>query len=397
MTRTAPRVALVTYSVKPRGGVAHTLWLAEALHRLGADVTVLALGDATKGFFRPVDAPWSIVGPAAPGSTLEERVFRSVDTMAAALSDLSGQFDLFHTQDCISARAAARVRDGGGGIPVVRTVHHVDDFTTPALIDCQRQAILEPDRILVVSEHWRALLRNGYGVEASVVYNGADGRRIPPLAPERRAALRRTLGIGDGDGRFLFLTVGGIEPRKGTVHLLAALGGVKSSVDLSPTLAIVGGHSFQDYTAYRESALAGLGPLGLHLGEDVVLLGTVSDDELGEWYGAADAFVFPSLSEGWGLVVLEAMDAGLPVIATDIAVFREYLTDGQDALLVAPADAPALAVAMRQVIGDADLRHRLAHAGRDVAARFTWEATARRHLQIYAEATADRAMGTART
>ena len=103
-------------------------------------------------------------------------------------------------------------------------------------------------------------------------------------------------------------------------------------------LAVVGGHSFQDYRAYRDAALAGLPELGLELGRDVVLLGTVSDDELPAWYRAADAFAFPSVKEGWGLAVLEALSAGLPVVASDIPVFREYLTDGRDALLVPPAD-----------------------------------------------------------
>jgi glycosyltransferase-like protein len=380
---TGPRIGLVTYSVKPRGGVAHTLWLAEALHRLGADVTVLALGDSA-GFFRPVAVPVKIVGPPAEGASLEERVFASVASLAAGLSVVADDFDLFHAQDCISARAAARVRDGGAGVPVVRTVHHVDDFTTQALIDCQHQAILEPDRALVVSEHWRTLLRDGYGVDAEVVYNGADGRPFPPVPAGRRAALRHR--IGAGDGRFVFLTVGGIEPRKGSAHLLAALAAL-DALDPRPVLAIVGGHSFQDYRAYREAALASLGPLGLELGRDVVLLGTVDDDELGDWYGVADAFVFPSLNEGWGLVVLEALSAGLPVVATDIAVFREYLTDGKDALLVPPADPSALARAMRAVATDAPLRHRLVRAGHRVASRFTWEATARRHLEIYGSVT----------
>ena len=94
-----------------------------------------------------------------------------------------------------------------------------------------------------------------------------------------------------------------------------------------------------------------------------MLVGTVADDELRAWYHAADALAFPSLKEGWGLAVLEAMAAGLPVVATDIPVFREYLTPGVDALLVPPADPAALAGAMADVMADADLRRRLADAG----------------------------------
>lgn len=369
-----PRVALVTYSTKPRGGVVHTLSLAEALTAAGVDVTVVALGDPDRGFFRPVRAPWRIVPAPPPAGTLDERVFRSVDALGAGLSPMAGDFDVLHTQDCIAARAAVRA---GGGRPVVRTVHHVDDFTTQALMDCQRQAILEPDLVLVVSRYWQSLLAEEYGVEAEVVHNGVDRGRFRPIAPERRAALRRRIGAGD---RFLFLAVGGIEPRKGTVELLAALGRLQPAA----MLAIVGGHSFQDYAAYREAALGSLPGLGLEVGRDVVLLGTVDDDELPAWYGAADALAFPSVKEGWGLAVLEAMSAGLPVVATDIPVFREYLTAGHDALLVPPGDPGALAAAMQRLVADNSLRERLRTAGAQVADRFSWEASAAEHRRIYA-------------
>lgn len=370
----SPRVALVTYSTKPRGGVVHTLSLAEALTAAGTDVTVIALGDPGQGFFRPVRARWTIV-PAPPAAkTLEERVFQSVDALSAGLAPVAGHFDVLHTQDCIAARAAFRV---AGGVPVVRTVHHVDDFTTRALMDCQRQAILEPDVVLVVSRHWQSLLAEEYGVEAEVVHNGVDRARFRPVDPDRRAALRARIGA---ENRFLFLAVGGIEPRKGSVDLFAAL------ARLAPAamLAVVGGHSFQDYAAYREAALGSLPGLGLELGRDVVLLGTVDDEELPAWYGAADALAFPSRKEGWGLAVLEAMSAGLPVVTTDIPVFREYLTHAEDALLVAPADPEALAAGLRAVMDDATLRDRLRAGGARVAARFSWESSAAEHRQIYA-------------
>jgi glycosyltransferase-like protein len=379
-----PRVALVTYSIRPRGGVVHTLSVAEALRDLGADVTIVAMGDPSVGFYRPTDVPHVIVPAPEPADTLDERVDRSVDTVAAALASLTSRFDLLHTQDCISARAAARVRDAGAGLPVLRTVHHVDDFTTSKLIDCQRQAILEPDRVLVVSRYWQGLLWDDYGVKADLVHNGVDADRFAqPPAPGVVDRLRRSVGAGD---RFVFLAIGGFEPRKGTVHLIAALGELARRPGVRPLLVVVGGHSFQDYYSYRDDALASLPAMGLELGRDVVLAGTVADDELHAWYYAADALAFPSLKEGWGLVVLEAMAAGLPVVAADIPVLREYLTPGRDALLVPPGESGPLAAAMGELMGDEGLRHRLAAAGREVAGRFTWKDAARRHLEIYEEA-----------
>jgi len=383
MARAAP-VGLVTYSVKPRGGVVHTLALAEALHAAGYPVRVIALGDPAAGFFRPVAAPYTII--AAPPSlpTLEERVFANVDALAAGLGPLTAEFGILHTQDCISARAACRVRDGAAGPPpvVVRTVHHVDDFTTPSLIDCQRQAILEPDRILVVSERWREILADEYLTSAEVVHNGVDVARFRSADPDLAAALRQRAGAAC---RPLILAVGGIEPRKGSDTLMAALRRLEGRPGRRPVLAVVGGHSFQDYREYRDRVLSSLPGLGLRLDDDVVLLGTVPDAELPGWYAAADVLAFPSTKEGWGLAVLEAMSAGLPVVVSDLPVFREYLRPGQDALMVPVDDAAALAAALGTVLDDAALADRLRAAGYQVCARFTWDRCAAEHQRIYAD------------
>jgi glycosyltransferase involved in cell wall biosynthesis len=152
-----------------------------------------------------------------------------------------------------------------------------------------------------------------------------------------------------------------------------------------PVLAVVGGHSFQDYREYRDRVLASLPGLGLRLDDDVVLLGTVPDAELPGWYAAADVLAFPSTKEGWGLAVLEAMSAGLPVVASDLPVFREYLRPGQDALMVPADDAAALAAALGAVLDDAALAARLRAAGYRVCARFTWERCAAEHQRVYAD------------
>jgi glycosyltransferase-like protein len=379
-------VALVTYSVKPRGGVVHTLALAEALHAAGYPVRVIALGDPAAGFFRPVAAPFTIIEAPPSLPTLEERVFANVDALAAGLGDLAAEFPVLHTQDCISARAAARVRDAASGPPpvVVRTVHHVDDFTSPSLIDCQRQAIVEPDRILVVSERWREILADEYGTSAEVVHNGVDVDRFRSADPGLAAALRQRAGAAGAAGRPLILAVGGIEPRKGSDTLMAAVAELRRSGRRS-VLAVVGGHSFQDYREYRDRVLASLPGLGLRLDDDVVLLGTVPDAELPGWYAAADVLAFPSTKEGWGLAVLEAMSAGLPVVASDLPVFREYLRPGQDALMVPVDDAAALAAALGTVLDDDALAGRLRAAGNQVCARFTWERCAAEHQRIYAD------------
>ena len=403
MTTAGLRVALLTYSVKPRGGVVHTLALAEALQRIGVRVHVFGLGPQQDGFFRPVEVPFTLF-PAPEGTgSLEQKVFASVDLLAEGLAGVAGGFDVLHAQDCISGRAATRVRDAirltGGQVPVLRTVHHVDDFTTAALIECQRKAIDEPDRLLVVSDQWHDILLRDYRVTSTVVRNGVDPDRFGPISPAERTRLRASIGADGGadvgadvgaDGgadRPVLLAVGGVEPRKGTAVLFEALGLLRRR-GVRPVLAIAGGHSFQDYEAYRVQALGRLPELGLELGRDVVQLGTLTEAELGAWYRSADALAFPSVKEGFGLVALEALAVDLPVVASSLPAFTEFLTDGENALLPRVGDAAALADALERVLRDAALRRRLVDGGRRVVPRFTWDATARRHAEIYAELTA---------
>jgi glycosyltransferase-like protein len=379
-SRDAPRIAILTYTTRPRGGVVHAVQLAEELHRLGAPVHLFALGDPAIGFYRDVAAPHTVAPAPAPAPTLEERVFASVDALQEVLASRGADYDIVHAEDCISARAATAIGTDGDPWLVARTVHHLDDFTTEALIDCQRRSVFEPDAVFVVSGFWRDLLRREYGVDATVVRNGVDADRFARPEGFDPSAVRSEVGAGD---RCLFLTVGGLEPRKGSMHLIEAMAELKASLDVPPVLAVLGGHSFQDHAAYRSEVLERAEALGLEIGRDAVIVGTVDDAAMPGWYWAADAFAFPSVKEGWGLVVLEALASGLPVVTSDLPVFREYLTHDVNALLVPPGDANRLAGAMRELVCDRERRRRLSARGPEVARRFSWEASARDHAEIY--------------
>ncbi|HEX2251430.1 MAG TPA: MSMEG_0565 family glycosyltransferase [Gemmatimonadales bacterium] len=375
-----PRVAMVTFSTRPRGGAVHALHLAESLFAKGQPVHVFALGNPDEGFFRETSVPHAVYRAPEASASLEEKVALSVQVLTDHLATtVPGRFDIIHAQDCIAARAACQMRAAAPGLRVVRTVHHLDDFSTPALIECQHRSILEPDHVLVVSRYWRRILQELYGIDATVVTNGVDGDRFHRPSGFDSGALRARVG---STHRPMFLTVGGIDPRKGSLELVEAMARVKLELVPPPVLVLVGGHSFRDHSAYRELVLQRAQELGLVEGKDFINVGTVSDQELPGWYHAADAFVFPSVKEGWGLAVLEALAAGLPVLATDIEVFREYLSD-DTALLVPPGDAEKLASALVRLATDANLRETLARSGPQVAARFTWDACADRHIAIY--------------
>ncbi len=192
-------------------------------------------------------------------------------------------------------------------------------------------------------------------------------------------------------GRAAVLAVGGIEPRKGSRTLLRAFARARAGLGPAALLAIAGGETLFDYADYRTAWERDADRLALrvHRGPapppdaDVAVLGPVPDDDMPALYRAADVLAFPSEREGFGLVALEAMAAGLPVVASDLPVLREFLTPGEDCLMVPAGDAAALAAALATAAGDAPLRRRLAAAGPATAARFTWAAAAAAHEEVY--------------
>lgn len=201
----------------------------------------------------------------------------------------------------------------------------------------------------------------------SVVPHGVDPLFLrPPPADGDEAALGR---LGLAGERFL-LAVGAGRPRKGPDTLLEA------------------------YAAYRAAGgdrlLAVTGPGKAPAGPPpgVRWLGWVEDADLVAAYRRADALVYHSLAEGFGLPPLEAMALGTPVVAAEAGSVPEVV--GTAALLVPPADAPALAAAMRSATEDEPLRERLRAEGRSRASEFEWERAADRVLEVW-RATAERA------
>ena len=380
------RIALFTYSTRPRGGVIHTLSLAEHLMALGHAVHIFALGKGQDGFFRPTTVPYTLIPiDALPEDIeLDQRIQSYIQAYYEFLMmNASDPFDIYHVQDCVSANAVWRAREAGRFRSFVRTIHHVDDFVSTSLVQCQKDSIYRPDQRLVVSRYWQQRLRDEFGVESEVIYNGVDVHRFRSPSAAERAAARSQLDL---DGQFVFLNIGGVEPRKNTIRLLQAFEQVRhilESKGRQSVLLLAGGETLLDHAPYRQEFFALLEKSSLEIGKDVRLLGVVADEQLPGLYQAADVLAFPSVKEGWGLVVLEALASGLAVLASDLAVFREYLTSCENALLVDPFDQAAIANGMLRLAEDEELRQRLAAAGPQTADQFSWEATARAHIECY--------------
>ena len=376
------RILLLTYSVRPRGGVVHTLELAGALQAVGHDVTIAAMARPGEEVFRPSEVPLVRIEHRPTEALFDDRIAGMQAAYRAGLREpiAQGHFDIVHAQDCLSANAALDLRDEGCLPRLARTVHHVDDFTSPSLIACQARSIIEPDLLFCVSAPWAQRLWDDFAVEARVVRNGVDtARHRPPRDAAERDRDRLRFGWSD---RFVCLTVGGVEPRKGSITLIDAFARVRQVLaSRKPLLVIAGGATLFDYRHERERFAARLAELGC--AEDVHLTGTISDAELAAYYRSADVFAFPSLKEGFGLAALEAQASGLPVVASDLDVFAGFLEHGKSALLFCPGDAVGLADAVQRVAEDDGLARRLAVAGPAAAALHGWQASAREHEAHY--------------
>jgi glycosyltransferase-like protein len=368
------RIAMLTYSVKPRGGVVHALEVSEALTRRGHHVELFALAREGETLYRQTRVPLNLVRHVPLDAPFDERILAMLDTYAEGLR-LDG-FDIVHSQDCLSANAALVLRDAGAIDHVIRTVHHVDDFTSPSLIECQDRSILAPDRLLCVSEPWVGRLAREYGVHAGIVSNGVDPRRFrPPRDRAERESARHLAGFGD---HFVVLTVGGIEPRKGSLTLLEGFAQLRQSVP-NALLVIAGGTTLFDYRYELERFAERADELGVT--EHIWRLGALESEELERLFRAADVFAFPSVKEGFGLAALEALAAELPLVVSDLDVFP--VLHGESALVTPVGDAAALAAALARIAHDKPLRRRLRAGGRAVVERHTWEASAIAHERAY--------------
>ncbi|SEQ46031.1 MSMEG_0565 family glycosyltransferase [Microlunatus flavus] len=361
------RVALLTYSTKPRGGVVHTLALAEALARLGADVTVWTVGrGGDDGFFRPVDPQVEVEVAPLPhleGETVGARIQRSIRVLGTAFADRTAAgvaYDVVHAQDCISANAVPRC---------VRTVHHLDQFTTPELVACHERAIVRPYAHVCVSAAVAVEVEAGWGLRPTVIPNGVEAQRFVEAAADPGASepWRRRFG------RYV-LAVGGIEPRKGTLDLLEAFALARRT---RPELELVlaGGETLFDYRGYREAFDA----RAVELGVVPHVLGPVDHAALPGLVAGCAAFGFVSTKEGFGLAAMEALAAGVPVLARPLPVLREVFGDH-----VRYADEKrSMAAALLECVERGPLP-----GGAGLALHHTWERAARSHLDLYASLSA---------
>jgi glycosyltransferase-like protein len=372
------RIAILAHSTNPRGGVVHALELGDALCRIGHEATVHAPDVNGAGFFRRTRCATVSVAASPVGrdvtAMVETRVAGYLRHFEVAEHR---QFDVWHAQDGISANALATLKERGLIRGFARTVHHVDSFADPRLSALQTRAIASADRLFVVSRLWQDRLGREFGHVPHLVGNGVDTERFSRLPDGNDDALRLLVNLPPGAR--VFLAIGGIEKRKNTIAILEAFRLVHARHPAT-CLVIAGGASLLDHDAYQAEFAAALIASGLP-DEAVIRTGPLPQALMPALYRAADALVFPSVKEGFGLVVLEAMASGVPVVTSRIPPFTEYLEEG-DVAWCDPGNAASIAQAMTAAMEEPS-RDTLIARGFAVAARHDWSRVAHAHLPAY--------------
>ncbi|HUO81928.1 MAG TPA: glycosyltransferase family 4 protein [Gammaproteobacteria bacterium] len=223
-------------------------------------------------------------------------------------------------------------------------------------------------RVVAVSDSLRELAQASLpGVEVDVIHNGVDAFAAPESAPADRPP-----------GKLRLICVSRLIPRKGIADLLRAM---QKLAHLEVELKI-----------------AGSGPIGQELAtlvaelgvqDRVEFLGYQSASEVRRLNASADIFVLPTHSDAFANAILEAMSAGLPVIATDVGGAREAIEHGINGLLVQPHDPDGIGAAIARLANDPDLRQRMSTSNiAKIERQFTWPAVARQYCAVYKGAVA---------
>ena len=270
------------------------------------------------------------------------------------------------------------------GTRTLLTVHDLSFVRVPETASPPLKAYLDAvvprsvrraDHILADSHATRDDLIALYGTspeKITVLWSGVDARFAPIVDTARLQAVRARYRLPD---RPFLLSVGTVQPRKNYVRLIEALARLRADLpDLG--LVIAGGKGWLEDPIY-----AALNRFGLQ--DAVVFTGFAADDDLPALYTLAHAVALPSLYEGFGLPVLEAMACGTPVVTSKLSSLPEVAGDA--ALLVDPLDVDALTAALRRLVTDESLRATLRERGLARAATFTWERAARQLLGVYSQ------------
>ncbi len=301
------------------------------------------------------------------------------DELLAAARATGSNYALVHSHYWTSAEPGLRLAEELG-VPHIFTGHTIAAIKELAggkpEPDARKAAedavVRHSDSIMTFTEEESASLGELFGLAPERAFAVPMGVDLGIFAPRPRVEARMSLGMGQDER--VVLSVGRIEPFKGTDVLVRALALLREPV----RLIVVGGREGEPSVAWLRDEARASGVSHL-----LDWRAAVPQRELPAFYTAADVCVVPSLHEMFGLVALEAMACGTPVVASDAGGLRALVRHGETGLLVRPGDPSALAEALDALLVDASLSQRMGAAGAARAQRFTWDASAARLAEAY--------------
>lgn len=307
------------------------------------------------------------------------------------------QFDLIHSHYWLSGLVAEKLRDAWGPVPVVQMFHtlgHMKNRIAQSEADAAPQSRIEgethvinrvADRIIAATPAEVEQLAWLYGADTDkvkVVPPGVDLDRFRPIAKD---TAKKRVGIPCGDTNILF--AGRIEPLKGIDTMLRAMALIQKrhpEAVQNTCMAIIGGDPWADDLDDEMARLQQLrNELDIH--DLVTFLGAKDQGILPNYYAAAEMVVMPSHYESFGMVALEAMAMGTPVIASEVGGLAHLVKDGINGFHVPSRDPEALAAKIYELLTNEKCRQHLGEQARAYAQQYDWEQIVQRMMRVYAE------------
>ncbi len=356
------------YGYPHPGGVnEHVRFTYEAMRRLGHDVWIITSKYGKEredeGHILRLGTGWAFPANGSVGRVTLGWRFKQ---QAREVLD-EHRFDILHFHEPFVPFLSPTVLEASRTVNIA-TFHAFGGFSPSYWVGSRFAGDLARrlDGRIAVSGAARHFIGRYFPGEYRIIPNGVDLDRFADTAPYEE--------LRDGSLNILFL--GRLEERKGLIHLLMAYHRLRKRHVDARLLVVGAGPKLREYKRY----------VGLRGIRDVEFLGRVSDDQKARYFASADIFCAPATGqESFGIVLLEAMAAGVPIVASDIHGYKQVVQRGVQGLLVEPRNPRALAAALYTLANDEELRHRMGEAGRERAPEYSWDRVTERVIDFYRE------------
>lgn len=335
-------------------------------------------------------------GPQAPIPV--SQVGEYVDEFAAGIAEFSAaeglRYDIIHSHYWLSGLAAEKLEHYWGPTPIAHMFHTLGHMKNRIATDAAERAPQEridgeshvlsvADRIIAATPAEQAQLNWLYGANMEKVIIIPPGVDLERFHPINKTEAKKQVGIPCGDKNIMF--AGRIEPLKGIDTLIQAMALIKQRyphVVENTCVAIIGGDPWADNPDAEMARLQAMRQvLGIH--DIIVFLGAKDQDVLPNYYAAAEMVVMPSHYESFGMVALEAMAMGRPVIASEVGGLAFLIHDGINGYHVPTRDPEALAERIYELLTNENCREEMGRLARLNAEKFDWSIIAGHIISVY--------------